>query len=326
MRADRLLAALLVLQRRGKVTAPELADELEVSVKTARRDLEALAMAGVPLYSLPGRHGGWQLVGGARTDLTGLSETEAKALFFLVGPAAEVNPAAKAALRKLLQAVPEPFRDVAWASSSSIVVDEAAWGGWSYRDPPHLDPLRHAIVERRQVELAYADRSGAPSTRIISPLGVVKKGQTWYLLADTDDGRRTFRVSRIHAVTVTDRPLVRSPDFDLAAEWEKVADSVNALRRSVKAHLRVQREYLTALRFQFGDDLEIRSELPDHRFDLTVAGSSPTMLAQQLAGWGTTIDILGPTSLQRELTRIGEELLSRDTTSRPRSSEVTPLA
>ena len=99
MRADRLLSALLVLQARGKVTAAELADELEVSVKTARRDLEALAMAGVPLYSTPGRTGGWQLVGGARTDLTGLSETEAKALFFLVGPAAEVSPTAKNALR-----------------------------------------------------------------------------------------------------------------------------------------------------------------------------------------------------------------------------------
>lgn len=157
-------------------------------------------------------------------------------------------------------------------------------------------------------------------------MGLVKKGQTWYLLADTDDGRRRFRVSRIRAVTVTDRPLVRSPDFDLAAEWEKVAESVNELRRSVKAHLRVRREYLTALRFQFGDNLEIRSELPDHRFDITVAGSNPTMLAQQLAGWGTTIDILGPTSLQRELVRIGEELLSRDTPSCPRPSEVTPLA
>jgi predicted DNA-binding transcriptional regulator YafY len=322
MRADRLLAALLILQRRGKVTAPELAEELEVSVKTARRDLEGLAMAGVPLYSLPGRHGGWELVGGSRTDLTGLSETEAKALFFLVGPAAEVNPTAKAALRKLLQAVPEPFRDVAWASSSSIVVDDAAWGGRSHRDPQHLDALRQAIVERRQVELAYADRRGAPSTRTISPLGVVKKGQTWYLLADTDDGRRTFRVSRMQAVTVTDRPLLRSADFDLAAEWEKVTARVNEFRRSVKGHLHVRRDHLTALRFQFGDDLEIRGELPDHRFEIAVAGSNPTMLAQQLAGWGTTIEVLGPPSLQRELVRIGKELLSRDTPSHPNPAGV----
>src|SRR5450432_1909839 len=137
---------MLVLQARGKVTAAELAAELEVSVKTARRDLEALAAAGVPLYSLPGCRGGWQLIGGARTDLTGLSEPETRALFFLVGPAAEVSPAAKTALRKLLQALPAPFRDAAWASSSTVVVDDAGWGGMGgARDPQHLDALRQAI-------------------------------------------------------------------------------------------------------------------------------------------------------------------------------------
>jgi predicted DNA-binding transcriptional regulator YafY len=292
VRADRLLAGLLVLQARGKVTAAELAEELEVSVKTARRDLEALAMAGVPLYSLPGRHGGWQLVGGARTDLSGLNETEAKALFFLVGPAAEVSPAAKTALR----------------------------------DPPHLDALRQAIVERRQVELAYADRRGAASTRTISPLGVVKKGHNWYLLADTDGGQRTFRVSRMRAVTLTDSPVPPNPNFDLAAEWEKTAETVNELRRTVRAQLRVRREDLTPLRFQFGDDLEIRSELADDHVAITVAGSNHLMLAQQLAGWGTKIDILGPASLQRELVRIGKELVSRGAETNPPPRVVERLA
>src|SRR6185295_1212996 len=105
MRADRLLATLLLMQSRGRVTAAELAAELEVSIATARRDLEALATAGVPVYPQPGRGGGWQLVGGARTDLSGLSATEARALFLLVGPAAAISPAAKAALRKLVRAL-----------------------------------------------------------------------------------------------------------------------------------------------------------------------------------------------------------------------------
>src|SRR5262249_26858007 len=95
MRADRLVATLLVLQARGRVTAAELADELEVSVKTARRDLEALATAGIPVYPQPGRGGGWSLVGGARTDLSGLSAAQAQALFLLVGPAAAVSGEAK---------------------------------------------------------------------------------------------------------------------------------------------------------------------------------------------------------------------------------------
>jgi predicted DNA-binding transcriptional regulator YafY len=312
MRADRLLSALLVLQARGMVTAAELAEELEVSVKTARRDLEALAQAGVPVYSQPGRRGGWQLIGGARTDLSGLNEAEAKALFFLVGPAAEVSPAAKTALRKLVQALPAPFREAAQTSSSSVVIDAAAWGGRAAaHEPRHLDALRHAIVVRRRVELEYADRDGRASTRTVSPLGVVKKGATWYLLADTDAGQRTFRVGRVRAVALTDAPVVVRDDFDLTAEWQRVAENVNELRRPVRAHLLVRREHLTAIRYQFGDDLEVGNEATDGRFAVTVSGTSATMIAQQIAGWGTTIDVVGPAALQRELLRIGRELVSR---------------
>ncbi|HEX4493442.1 MAG TPA: YafY family protein [Acidimicrobiia bacterium] len=313
MRADRLLTALLVLQAKGKVTAAELAAELEVSVKTARRDLEALAASGVPVYSRPGRNGGWELVGGARTDLSGLTEAEAKALFFLVGPAAELSPAAKTALRKLVQALPAPFRDAARTSSTSVVIDSAAWGGRaSAHEPRHLDALRHAIVARRRVELEYGDRGGRASTRVVSPLGVVKKGATWYLLADTDAGQRTFRVGRVRGVTVTDEPVVVHDDFDLAAEWDRVAENVNELRRTMRGHLRVGRAELTPLRYQFGDDLEVGAERADGHFDVTIAGTGATMLAQQLAGWGTAVEVVGPESLRRELVRIGRELVSRD--------------
>src|SRR5213592_571527 len=109
MRADRLIAALLLMQARGRVTAAELAGELEVSVATARRDLEALSGAGIPVYPQPGRAGGLSLLGGARTDLSGLAATEAQALFLLIGPAA-VSGEAKAALRKLVRALPQSFR------------------------------------------------------------------------------------------------------------------------------------------------------------------------------------------------------------------------
>src|SRR6266705_3641284 len=109
IRADRLVAALLLMQSRGRVTATELASELEVSVASARRDLEALSAAGIPVYPQPGRNGGWQLVGGARTDLSGLTAPEAQALFLLVGPAAAIAPDAKAALRKLVRALPDTF-------------------------------------------------------------------------------------------------------------------------------------------------------------------------------------------------------------------------
>ncbi|MCW2703105.1 MAG: regulatory protein DeoR, partial [Blastococcus sp.] len=116
MRADRLIAVLLFLQTRGRVTAAEVARELEVSCRTARRDLEALGTAGVPVYSSSGRGGGWSLVGGARTDLSGLTAGEARALFMAAGPATAATPGVQAALRKLLAALPAPLRQGAEAA------------------------------------------------------------------------------------------------------------------------------------------------------------------------------------------------------------------
>jgi predicted DNA-binding transcriptional regulator YafY len=126
VRAGRLIAALLLLRARGRVSAAELAGELEVSVATARRDLEALSAAGIPVCPQPGRGGGWSLVGGARTDLSGLSAAEARALFTLVGLAAAVSPQAKAALRKLVRALPATFR--ADAEAAATMIDPTRWG------------------------------------------------------------------------------------------------------------------------------------------------------------------------------------------------------
>ncbi len=128
MRADRLVAALLLLQARGRVTAAELADELEISVATARRDLEALSAAGIPVYPQPGRGGGWSLVGGARTDLSGLSAAESRALFLLLGPASSAAPELTSALRKLIRALPATFRSDAEAAAAAVVSDSARWG------------------------------------------------------------------------------------------------------------------------------------------------------------------------------------------------------
>src|SRR3954468_24516200 len=129
MRADRLVAILLMLQTRGQVTAAEVAQELEVSERTARRDLDALGMAGLPIYSLQGRNGGWRLAGGGRPDLSGLTAAEARALFLVAGPSSSATPQVKAALRKLVRALPEPLRPSAEAASTAVVVDPTGWDG-----------------------------------------------------------------------------------------------------------------------------------------------------------------------------------------------------
>src|SRR5438094_6723434 len=175
MRADRLVATLLLMQSRGRVTAAELARELEVSVATARRDLEALSAAGIPAYPQPGRGGGWSLVGGARTDLSGLSAPEAQALFLLVGPAAAVSDEAKAALRKLVRALPQSFRAGAEAAASATVIDPTRWGERDRRRPEAAALLEAAVIGRRKVRLTYVGSNRESTERLVDPWGLVDK-------------------------------------------------------------------------------------------------------------------------------------------------------
>jgi len=316
MRADRLVAALLVLQARGRVTAPELADELEVSVKTARRDLEALSMAGIPVYSTTGRNGGWQLLGGSRTDLSGLTATEATMLFLVAGPASMATPEAKQALRKLVQALPETFRAEAEAAAAATVLDPAGWGGTMTSAPRFLDELRHAVVDARRVRLAYADREGTPSERVVHPLGVVKKGPTWYLVADTARGQRTFRIGRVRGVEVLDEPVSRPDGFDLAAAWRDIVDEVEARRIGIRARLRVPRWAVGIMRSVFGPTVEVDDDTPAGADDgdeavVVIGGSSTDNLARQLAGWADQIDVLDPPELRAALAEIGAALTAR---------------
>ncbi len=167
MRADRLVAALLVLQARGQVTAEELAGELEVSPRTARRDLEGLAMAGIPVYSQPGRGGGWRLLGGSRTDLSGLTAAEARMLFLVAGPST-ATPQVKAALRKLVQALPSSFRSEAEAAAGAVVLDPVRIGTMAGFRPLRIStPLQQAVIDGRadHTRLRAPRRRGAPNAR-----------------------------------------------------------------------------------------------------------------------------------------------------------------
>ncbi len=310
MRADRLVAALLVLQARGRVTAAQLAAELEVSTRTARRDLEALASAGIPVWSQSGRGGGWSLVGGARTDLTGLTEAEARALFLLVGPSTALEPQARAALRKLVQALPAPFRERAHAAAGAVAVDPAAWGESERATPPHLEVLRDAVVDGRRVRIDYRDRAGTETRRDLSPLGVVDKDGTWYLLAEAEAGRRTFRVDRVREVAVLDESTTRPEGFDLSTAWDEVVVEVEQRRRAVRATVVVAARDLRLLRRQLGTDLEVLGPRDDGRVAVLVAAPAAEQVAWQVAGWGDRLEVEGPSEVRVELARIGRELVA----------------
>jgi predicted DNA-binding transcriptional regulator YafY len=299
------------MQSRGRVTAAELADELEVSVATARRDLEALSAAGIPVYPQPGRGGGWSLVGGARTDLSGLSAAEAQALFLLAGPAASVSAEARAALRKLVRALPQTFRADAEAAAGATMIDPTRWGEHDRRRPELVELLQAAVVRRRRVRLTYAGRARERTERLVDPWGLVDKDDTWYLLAGTERGQRTFRVDRIVAAEPTGEAAQRPDDFALATAWQEVVGEVERRRSRTWATVLVEARFVPVLRDQFGRHCHADGEADGRRARVRLGAPTPLDVARHLAGWGAMIEVLEPPSVQAELARIGAELTGR---------------
>jgi predicted DNA-binding transcriptional regulator YafY len=226
MRADRLVAIVLLLQAHGQLTAPALARRLEVSERTIRRDLDALLLSGLPLYSQRGRGGGWALTDGYQVNLSGLTADEAQALFLATGPelltGLGIEQGMASALRKLLAALPKETRSHATKAHRAVHVDPTRWGQLAEETPRMLASLRAAVVAGLQVDLTYAKPGRDPSVRRVHPYGLVSKTGVWYLLAGTETGPRTFRVSRVADVAATTEPVVRPEDFDLARAWEEV--------------------------------------------------------------------------------------------------------
>jgi predicted DNA-binding transcriptional regulator YafY len=316
VRADRLVATLLLLQARGRVTAGEVAAELEVSERTARRDLEALGRSGLPVYAVRGRQGGWELLGGGRTDLSGLNQAEARALFRVAGPGA-VTPEVKAALRKLVRALPEPMRAAAEAVDTAIVVDPTGWGASPARSTPSagrapifLDALQEAVVSGWQVTLAYVARSREATTRVVDPLGLAAKGASWYLIANTAAGQRTFRVDRVTSVEPTGAAVVRPDGFDLAASWSAIRDEVEERRMPVRVRAIASAGALPLLRYLFGRRVDIGPSAADGRVELGLRGYSLESLAAELGGLGRRLEVTEPTELRTRLALLAQELNS----------------
>jgi|HubBroStandDraft_1064217.scaffolds.fasta_scaffold15676_3 predicted DNA-binding transcriptional regulator YafY len=233
MRADRLLSILLLLQVHRRVTARDLAKRLEVSERTVLRDMDALSGAGVPVVAERGVGGGWSLVEGYQTKLTGLSAAEIQSLFLARPPRLMADLGLQhesdAAMIKLQASLPVASRQYADFARQRILVDSRGW-----RDPAEsvacLPVLLDALWRERQVRFVYSRVLGEPGERIADPLGLVAKGSTWYLVArvqsheeERQDEPRTYRVSRIREAAILDRPASHLAGFDLAVYWERSA-------------------------------------------------------------------------------------------------------
>ncbi|MEU3918107.1 WYL domain-containing protein [Streptomyces sp. NPDC029004] len=308
MRADRLVATLLFLQARGRVTVAEVAAEVEVSERTARRDLEALASAGIPVYSQRGRGGGWSLVGGARTDLTGLTAGEIRALFLVAGPSS-ATPELRTALRKLVRALPATMRSGAEAASRAGVTDDTDWSGSALGTAaPHLDALRRAVVDGTQIRLGYAAPGRPNGERTVHPLGIASKAGVDYLVAGTDRGLRAYRLSRVTSVEATGEPVVRPDGFDLATAWRSLAGRMEDRMLAATVRGRAERSAEPVLQGLFGGRLTVGRPLVGGWMEIAVDGPSPEILAAQLAGLGARVEILEPAAARRRLALLAAEL------------------
>ncbi len=315
MRADRLVAIVLLLQVHGQLTAAQLAELLEMSERTVRRDLDALCVAGVPLYSQRGRGGGWALLGGNRLDLTGFTVEEAQALFLVAGSRSSadtgVDDVLRSALRKVFTALPEPLRAHAAAATRSTVFDASGWG--RQREEHHFLPeLRAAVLARVQVDIDYAKPGGGPERRRVHPYGLVSKGGVWYLLAGTEGGRRTYRLSRLHGLQVSGEPASIPEGFDLAGEWESAERDFLARARLVDVEIEVADGAVLALTasLQGWAGIEEVAGAREGWRRFTVALPHPRAAAVQLAAFGADVRVLSPSDVRQELARIGRELVS----------------
>lgn len=305
MRADRLLSILLLLQTHGRLSAADLARRLEVSRRTVFRDLEALSAAGVPVVSEHGPRGGAYLMGGYRTDLTGLSEPELEALlaFGGRGPASDLGLGSHLdqASRKLV-AANRPR--ASGRLQERVLIDSDHWTrGASV--PPHLSQVQDALFSDRRLRLRYRRGLDRVVERTVEPYGLVSKAGTWYLLAGVDGKPRIYRVSRIEDAEATEDSFERPAGFDLKQVW---AAQVIRFKDSLPPHypvtVRVKPTQSELFTRTLGDRIISHSEDNVAVLDFPACEAAVSMLT----GFGGAIEVLDPQDVRSRLAEIAREL------------------
>jgi predicted DNA-binding transcriptional regulator YafY len=311
VRAGRLLSLLLLLQTRGRMTAQAIADELEVSVRTVYRDVESLSAAGVPVYADRGPAGGYQLLDGYRTRLTGMTSDEAGSLYLagMPGPAADLGLGSvlAAAQLKLRASLPGELADRADQVRERFHLDAPGW--FRADEPtPYLSTVASAVWETRRVQIRYR-RWKAPREvdRTLDPLGVVLKAGRWYLVAGSQDRVTTYRVTNILAAEVLATPAERPAGFDLAAFWHEWADRYERSVYREAATVRMTAAALERMAFLFPPEMSRRARAaagpPDDAgwLTTTVPIESVRHGLVELLKLGADAEVLAPAELRTQL-------------------------
>lgn len=307
MRASRLLSILLLLQTRGRTTAEALAAEFEVSVRTIYRDIDQLSAAGAPVYADRGRAGGFQLMDGYRTRLTGLTDAEAETLFLggLSGPAAQMglSGAVTTMQLKLLAALPPERQAAAERLAGRFHLDPVGW----YQNPDEaerLPAIAQAVWNSRRIIVRYESWKGRVA-RTLEPLGLILKGGLWYLAArPAGSGRReprTYRVSNILSLEALEEGFGRPPDFDLAAWWAETSRRFEAEIFTGQARLRLTAEGLKRLARLGTEQARIAAGATpgaDGRVEVAVPIESVGHAAVDFLRLGAEAEVLAPPELR----------------------------
>ena len=315
MRSSRLLSILMLLQTRGRVTAEVLAAEFEVSVRTIYRDIDALSAAGTPVYADRGPGGGFALLDGYRTRLTGLTDAEAETLFLggLAAPAAQLGLREVMATTqlKLLAALPAERQAAAERIASRFHLDPVGW----YRDAEEaarLPALAQAVWTCRRLEVRYDSWKGVVD-RALSPLGLILKGGTWYLAALASGlEARVYRVSNIQTLTLLEATFDRPTGFDLEAFWTASTQRFEAEIFTSEARLRITRAGLKRLSHLGAANARIADEalaaLEGETCEVIVPIESVDHAAQEFLRLGVEAQVLEPAELRSRMSQTATEL------------------
>jgi predicted DNA-binding transcriptional regulator YafY len=315
MKADRLLAALLLLQARGRMTGRELAKRLEVSMRTVHRDMESLSAAGVPVFALRGAEGGWQLDEDWRTKVPGLDEAELRALLMaqprVIGDA-RLAAAAERALGKLMASLPVPLRERAESIRQRLYVDTAGWRGTT-ENLSMLGAVQEGVSRDRKLAIVYWRGGQDRAERIVDPLGLVAKGSAWYLVAGTPAGLRTYRVSRIEDAKLLDLPGERPPHFDLEEYWKSSTQEFKEGWPRFDATLRLEPQAAKRMKmWRLASTMQVvEGEDPEGWVTLQVQFYHEDEALFVVMGLGAVVDVIEPASLQERVAAATAAVIER---------------